>query len=122
MTQPDPYWQTSKSNMKERNAVMFNNELQADVHFIVGSGSNKQRIPVHKYILLTGSPVFHAMLCSRPTDEKKEIAIPDVEPQAFLMLLKWVGNISANSDKKRKHGLLIQTRNNSSEAVLLCGW
>ena len=90
ITQSDPDWQASKSNMKERNAVMFNNELQADVHFIVGSGSIKQRIPAHKYILFTGSSVFYAMLCGGLTDDEKEISIPDVEPVAFLNLLRCV--------------------------------
>lgn len=33
----DPNWQASKSTVRERNAAMFNNELMADVQFIVGS-------------------------------------------------------------------------------------
>ena len=87
--QPDPDWQSSKSSVRERQAVMFNNELQADVHFIVGSGCDKRRIPAHKYMLFTGSSVFYAMLCGGLAEEKEEIIIPDVEPQAFLNLLKW---------------------------------
>ena len=88
MTQPDTDWQASKSNMKERHAVMFNNELQADVHFIVGSECNKRRIPAHKYMLFTGSSVFYAMFCGGLAEDEKEIIIPDVEPPAFLNLLK----------------------------------
>lgn len=33
----DPNWQAGKSTVRERNAAMFNNELMADVQFIVGS-------------------------------------------------------------------------------------
>ena len=58
-TQLDPDWHTSKRSLQERNAVMLNNELLADVYFLVGSSSSKaRRIPAHKYILVTGSSVF----------------------------------------------------------------
>jgi BTB/POZ domain-containing protein 3/6 len=33
----DPNWQASKPTVRERNAAMFNNELMADIRFIVGS-------------------------------------------------------------------------------------
>ena len=90
MTQPDSDWQASKCNMKERNAFMFNNELVADVHFIVGSGSTQRRIPAHKYMLITGSSVFYAMFYGELAETSQEISIPDMEPQAFLNLLRWV--------------------------------
>ena len=67
---------------------MFNNELIADVHFIVGAGSTQRRIPAHKFILATGSPVFYAMFYGRLAGCKEEFTIPDVEPQAFLNLLQ----------------------------------
>ena len=90
-SQLDPDWHTSKRSLQERNAVMLNNDLLADVYFIVGSGSTQRRIAAHKYILVTGSSVFHAMFCGG-LPEEKEVAIPDVEPQAFLNLLRWVMN------------------------------
>lgn len=48
----DPNWQANKATVRERNAAMFNNELMADIKFIVGCdgmylaylvGSVKQR-------------------------------------------------------------------------------
>lgn len=33
----DPNWQANKPTVRERNAAMFNNELMADVNFVVGS-------------------------------------------------------------------------------------
>jgi BTB/POZ domain-containing protein 3/6 len=32
----DPNWQANKPSVRERNAAMFNNELMADVTFLVG--------------------------------------------------------------------------------------
>lgn len=36
----DPNWQANKPSVRERNAAMFNNELMADVKFVVGSEGN----------------------------------------------------------------------------------
>ena len=88
MSEQDPDWQASKGCIRERSAVMFNNELIADVHFIVGLGSNQRRIPVHKYILVTGSSVFFAMFYGGLAEQTSEVTIPDVEPQAFFNLLR----------------------------------
>lgn len=35
-----------------RNALMFNNELMADVHFIVGRPGESQKVPAHKVIVV----------------------------------------------------------------------
>lgn len=108
---------------------MFNNEMMADVHFIVGPSGESQRVPAHKvssaaataargetertervlsirvriaslskvslfvscclqYVLAVGSSVFCAMFYGDLAEEESEIHIPDVEPAAFLILLK----------------------------------
>ena len=69
---------------------MYNNALMADVFFTVGTGASVKRIPGHKYVLASGSSVFYAMLYGGLAEEVKvmEIAIPDVEPAAFLNLLR----------------------------------
>lgn len=33
----DPNWQATKSTVRERNAAMFNNDLMADIRFVVGT-------------------------------------------------------------------------------------
>lgn len=81
-------WQATQTTVRERNAVMFNNQLMADVTFTVGNGSQKQKIPGHKYVLATGSSVFYAMFYGGLADEREEIEMPDVEPTAFLNLLR----------------------------------
>lgn len=84
----DPNWQATKGSVRERNAAMFNNELMADVKFIVGSSGSTQVIPAHRYVLATGSSVFYAMFYGGLAECEEEIKVPDVEPSAFLTLLK----------------------------------
>jgi BTB/POZ domain-containing protein 3/6 len=84
----DPNWQATKPTVRERNAAMFNNELMADIWFVVGSDEQVQTIPAHKYVLATGSSVFYAMFYGGLAENKAEIKVPDVEPTAFLTLLK----------------------------------
>ncbi|XP_071471904.1 BTB/POZ domain-containing protein 3-like [Marmota flaviventris] len=85
---PAPNWQGLYPTIRERNAVMFNNDLMADVHFVVGPPGGTQRLPGHKYVLAVGSSVFHAMFYGELAEDKDEIRIPDVEPAAFLAMLK----------------------------------
>merc|ERR1719341_230108 len=83
-------WQATKTTVNERFAFMFNNEILADVHFKVGRGGAEQRIPAHKFVLSVGSAVFDAMFNSTLATQEDEITLPDVEPAAFLALLKFL--------------------------------
>ena len=49
---------------------------------------NTQRIPAHKYVLAVGSSVFYAMFYGGLKSEE-EVQVPDVEPAAFLTLLRY---------------------------------
>ncbi|XP_015422319.1 PREDICTED: LOW QUALITY PROTEIN: BTB/POZ domain-containing protein 6 [Myotis davidii] len=62
----------------------------ADVHFVVGPPGGAQRVPAHKYVLAVGSSVFYAMFYGDLAEVKPEIHIPDVEPAAFLIMLKYM--------------------------------
>ena len=86
-------WQANQPTIRERNAVMFNNPLMADAFFKVGTAPNVQRIPAHKYILATGSSVFFAMFYGGLANHEGDIEIPDVEPGAFLNLLRYMYNV-----------------------------
>lgn len=56
---------------------------------IVSSVSgHTQAIPAHKYVLATGSSVFYAMFYGGLAENTKDIEVPDVEPAAFLALLR----------------------------------
>ncbi|XP_013390158.1 BTB/POZ domain-containing protein 1 [Lingula anatina] len=88
---PVPYnWQASKTNVKDRLAFMFNNEVMSDVHFVVGKEMNTQRIPAHKFVLSVGSAVFDAMFNGAMATTSEDIELPDVEPAAFLALLRFL--------------------------------
>lgn len=82
-------WQANMSSVREKNAVMYNNPLMADVHFTVGTGNQKQRIAAHKYVLATGSSVFFAMFYGGLANQMEEIDLPDVETTAFHNLLRY---------------------------------
>lgn len=85
----DPNWQATKATVRERNKAMFNNDLMADVTFVVGGAEDGiETIPAHKYVLATGSSVFYAMFFGGLADTEARILVPDVEPVAFLTLLK----------------------------------
>jgi BTB/POZ domain-containing protein 3/6 len=49
-----------------------------------------QTIPAHKYVLATGSSVFYAMFFGGLAENKMEIRVPDVEPSAFLTMLRYL--------------------------------
>ncbi|KAA0718123.1 BTB/POZ domain-containing protein 6-A [Triplophysa tibetana] len=90
-------WQSLHPTLRERqvknnekNALMFNNEHMADVHFIVGPPGESERVPAHKYVLAVGSSVFCAMFYGDLAEGDSDIHIPDVEPAAFLILLKYM--------------------------------
>lgn len=80
-------WQSTKSNIKDRISFLFNKEILSDVHFLVGKGSQQQRIPAHKFVLSVGSAVFDALFNGAMATQNSEIELPDVEPAAFLALL-----------------------------------
>lgn len=107
-------WQATKGSLRERFAFLFSNELLSDVHFVVGKGGprggggaggappgpGQQRIPAHRFVLAAGSAVFDAMFNGGMATTSAEIELPDVEPAAFLALLRsdlglrggaWVG-------------------------------
>ncbi|KAK8761710.1 hypothetical protein V5799_027014, partial [Amblyomma americanum] len=83
-------WQASKSTVQERLAFLFNKEILSDVRFLVGRGAQQQRLPAHKFVLSVGSAVFDAMFNGALATNAEEVELPDVEPAAFLALLKFL--------------------------------
>jgi len=83
--------QATKSSVKERLHFVFGNELLCDVRFLVGRGSKSQRISAHKFVLSIGSAVFDAMFNGpMAVSSTAEIELPDVEPAAFMSMLRFL--------------------------------
>lgn len=89
---PSYNWQSEKTTLKERISFLFNNDTLSDVCFVVGKGtrSQRRRIPAHKFVLSVGSAVFDAMFNGGIADQSDEVELPDVEPSAFLALLRFL--------------------------------
>lgn len=86
-------WKLGELKVRGRCAAMYGNEWMSDVCFVVGrEGEKRVRIPAHKFILATASPVFYAMFYG-PLAEKKEIEIIDIEPCIFHAMLKFVSQL-----------------------------
>jgi len=64
--------------------------IKSGIHILITDSiiGHTQSIPAHKYVLATGSSVFYAMFYGGLAENKEEIEVPDVEPSAFLALLK----------------------------------
>ena len=80
--------QLQARTVRERNELMFNNEILSDVHFLVGK--DKVRIPGHKYVLAISSPVFFAMFYGRMAEPEGDVAVSDSEVESFMELLRFV--------------------------------
>ena len=80
--------QLKATTVRERNELMFNNEILSDVHFLVGK--EKARIPGHKYVLAISSPVFFAMFYGRMAEQESDVAVSDSEVECFMELLRFV--------------------------------
>ena len=81
-------WQTGRTVI-QRNEYMFTNQVMCDVHFLIKSpDSAPVKISSHKYVLISSSSVFNAMLCG----ELKEgdcIEIVDIDSATFKIMLRY---------------------------------
>ena len=81
-------WQTRKSVL-ECNKYMLEKEIACDVTFTFpGSNLPKTSLSCHKYMLISRSPVFYAMLEGPARDQSGCINITDVDMDAFNEILK----------------------------------
>ena len=96
-----PNWPPNRITTRERIEFIFNRKEMADIHLVVGkNGQEKKIIPAHKFVLSTASRVFNAMFNGPMATKEVEIEIPDIEPGAFLRLLKFMytGETSVGAD------------------------
>lgn len=102
-------WREGKSTA-QCNRHMLENQLHCDITFMVGSGDEKQQILAHKYILISRSEVFEAMLVGPLHEHSNKIDIPDVNPAAFRKLLEFMYYDQTRLDEQDAYELLYVAR------------
>lgn len=86
-------WQTPRSTIRERCALVFNNDFLSDVNFkarssICGEG---KVIPAHKFVLSISSPVFLAMFHGNMAESVSNlIELPDCDYESLLEFLRYL--------------------------------
>ncbi|XP_048255466.1 BTB/POZ domain-containing protein 6-like isoform X2 [Haliotis rufescens] len=95
-------WQSGKS-LAECNLHMLSSEDSCDVSFRVGK--EEKLVRAHRYVLMSRSSVFHAMLCG-PLAEKEEIKIPDVEEETFSEMLRYLYTDTSTPTAENVTGVL----------------
>ncbi|XP_078340650.1 BTB/POZ domain-containing protein 6-like isoform X3 [Crassostrea virginica] len=90
-------WQSCR-NLQFCNRHMLTNQVACDIDFMVGE--DQERIPAHKYILISRSCVFLTMFCGPLAETQREINLPDIEPTVFNALLEFLytDSVSLQSD------------------------
>lgn len=79
-------WQANKS-LGECNKYMLTNQIGCDVGFLVGDDS--EVVFAHKFILISRSCVFYAMLHGLMAEQTdKYITVPDIEKDTFKLMLE----------------------------------
>ena len=84
-----PGWSETAS-LKDGISGLFMSENLADVYFTVGKDSHMKRLPAHKFVLSNRSSVFHAMFHGPAASDNTENSVPDVDPDAFVSVLKFL--------------------------------
>lgn len=102
-------WRHGK-NTAQCNRYMLDHQLHCDITFMVGSGDEKQQILAHKYILISRSEVFEAMLVGPLHEHSNQIDIPDVNPAAFRKLLEFMYYDQTRLEEPDAYGLLYAAR------------
>ncbi|KAL3105692.1 hypothetical protein niasHT_021575 [Heterodera trifolii] len=89
---------SKSSNLADRMKVLLSTGDGADIHFLVGENDGKKLFRAHKHILKLVSNVFEAMFRyddqngkneAHSAEQSKAVEIPDVEPQAFKVMLSF---------------------------------
>ncbi len=90
-------WQLGKKVL-ECNKHMFEHAIECDVTFSFPPSDGPRRpkegdvISAHKYILISRSPVFYAMLSGPARDESGRISIEDINVESFREMLRSVSS------------------------------
>ena len=80
-----------KKSLAECNTYMLENKIACDVKIICHTlGGGCVELQAHKYMLISRSPVFEAMLSGSYLESDDSIKITDIEPDVFKEVLRLV--------------------------------
>lgn len=83
-------WQRNYKQVQDRNGHLLKTGTFADCKFLVGVEDDTKTIAAHKVILASASPVFERMFYGELAEKNYPIVIPDVEPDTFKDLLRYI--------------------------------
>ncbi|OQV20626.1 putative BTB/POZ domain-containing protein 2 [Hypsibius exemplaris] len=87
-------WQDSKHIRKRTKYLLENTtSIPTDIIFKVGtpaSTATVENISAHRLVLAMGSIVFHAMFYGNLREQVGIIPVPDVEPEAFWIMIRYL--------------------------------
>ncbi|XP_033748459.1 BTB/POZ domain-containing protein 2-like isoform X1 [Pecten maximus] len=111
-----PYdWQVGKT-LAGTNRYMLNNEIGCDVAFLLGD--DRSEVYAHKYVLISRSCVFCAMLHGPMAEKTSEyIHIPDIKRETFKQLLEYMYCEDTKVDTKNASYLLYAARKYGIDAL-----
>ncbi|KAL5018174.1 hypothetical protein ScPMuIL_003896 [Solemya velum] len=96
-------WQTGKT-LPECTQYMLEHEVACDVTFLLGE--TKEKVRAHKVFMISRSPVFSAMFCGPLAEMQDPIPIPDIEPDVFRILLRYMYTDQAGLEANNVAGVL----------------
>ena len=77
------------TSFKETNKHMLEEQLDCDISFVLSSPEGSDvHIQAHRYMVISRSPVFRAMLCGPLKVKENHIRVEDIDPQAFKEILR----------------------------------
>ena len=85
-------WNNRQRSVLESNKYMFENKVVCDVTFLIQYPADGQptRIPAHKYVLFSRSPVFFAQFCGTAAPLTGDVLIDDMPAEDFTEMLRLV--------------------------------
>ena len=94
-TEPARDWQCGKSVL-QCNKYMFENNISCDVTFKFENSLNSRKtlkgqlLSAHKYVLISRSAVFNAMLMGPAREQSGLVTIEDIDMESFKEMLRLV--------------------------------
>lgn len=91
-----------RSKISQRGNFLRKTGQWADCYFLVGKEEGQAQFQCHKLLLSLASPVFEAMFYGSMAEATNPIKVPDVQPDAFKVLLDYIYTDEVNMTNCQK--------------------